>query len=106
MTDEKVKHAFQVLLLAYEDLDALRAALDVARAELARVTAVTTHTPDDLGRIVRRVWVEFCLETGHIAKPGHIAPWEDLDEWAREVDRRIGVAVASAVLAAAPDAKE
>jgi hypothetical protein len=33
MNDEQVKHAFQVLLLAYEDLDALRAALDAARAE-------------------------------------------------------------------------
>jgi hypothetical protein len=52
MTDEKVKHAFQVLLLAYEDLDALRAALDVARAELARVTAARDTLREAVWRTV------------------------------------------------------
>ena len=32
-------------------------------------------------------------------RPDRIAPWEELDEWSKEVDRRIGEAVARLVLA-------
>ena len=51
-------------------------------------------TDEELGRIVRRVWVEYCIQTGHTERPDRICPWEEMDEWSREVDRRIGVAVA------------
>lgn len=42
-----------------------------------------------LGKFVRDVWVAYCLETGD-TKPSHIAPWEELSEWDKEADRRIG----------------
>lgn len=50
------------------------------------------RTHDDLGQIVRAAWVAYCRETG-ITKPSHIASWEALSEWEKEVDRRIGQAV-------------
>ena len=42
-----------------------------------------------LGRLVREVWVE-CARELPDPKPSHLLPWDDLDEWNREVDRRIG----------------
>ena len=54
-------------------------------------------TPDDLGRLVRKTWVEWAH--GQPApKSSWLMPWEDLPEPDREVDRRIGVAVVVAVL--------
>jgi len=47
---------------------------------------------EELGKLVRRVWVEYCLEIGD-TKPSHIAPWEELSEADKEADRRIGVAL-------------
>lgn len=51
--------------------------------------------PDDLGRIVRETWVQWAREQPG-AKPSWLVPWADLDEGQREVDRRIGAAVAAA----------
>ena len=48
-----------------------------------------------LGQIVRKVWVAYCIETNHVYKPDHVDSWEQLDEWAKEVDRRIGETVAA-----------
>jgi hypothetical protein len=47
---------------------------------------------EQLGRIVRETWVSYCIETGD-TKLSHIAPWDDLSEWDREADRRIGEAI-------------
>lgn len=56
---------------------------------------------DELGRVVRDAWVAYCVETGRV-QSNHIWPWERLDEWNREVDRRIGKAVADYVLSNTP----
>ncbi len=45
---------------------------------------------DAFGRVVRKIWVDYCIETGRTDRPDRIAPWEELDEWSREADRRIG----------------
>lgn len=58
---------------------------------------------EQLGRLVRQVWTAYCLETGDL-KPSHVALWEEITEWDREVDRRIGEAVAGAVLRRERDA--
>ena len=49
-----------------------------------------------LGKIVRAEWVK-CAEEQPNPKPSHLVPWEELDEANKEVDRRIGEAVAAAV---------
>lgn len=48
---------------------------------------------DYLGKIVRETWVAYCEETG-VTQPSHLVPWENLSEWDKEADRRIGEAVA------------
>lgn len=53
---------------------------------------------ETLGREVRRVWIEFCREIGD-DRPSHLASWEDMTEPEREVDRRIGEAIARMALA-------
>lgn len=55
-------------------------------------------TAEDLGKIVRETWVNYCIETGKTDKPDHIAHWEQLNDWGREVDRRIGLAIANTVI--------
>jgi hypothetical protein len=50
---------------------------------------------ETLGRIVRAAWVEYCQEIGD-TKPSHIAPWDELSEQDKEVDRRIAEAVIKA----------
>ena len=40
-----------------------------------------------------RLKVAYCQETGD-TKPSHLAPWEELSEWDKEADRRIGAAIA------------
>lgn len=42
-----------------------------------------------LGRVVRRVWTVWAAEQAD-CKPAWVAPWEELPEPQREVDRRIG----------------
>lgn len=58
-------------------------------------------TPDDLGRIVRETWVDWARQQPG-AKPSWLVPWSGLDEGQREVDRRIGAAVAAASLPRCP----
>lgn len=48
-----------------------------------------------LGRLVREAWVAWAREQPG-PKPSWLVPWEDLDEGQREVDMRIGEAVAAA----------
>jgi hypothetical protein len=48
---------------------------------------------EELGKAVRSAWVAYCQETGD-TKPSHLAPWEELSEWDKEADRRIGAAIA------------
>lgn len=48
-----------------------------------------------LGRLVREVWVE-CASELPSPKPSHLLGWDDLDEWNKEVDRRIEERVAAA----------
>ncbi len=51
---------------------------------------------EHLGRVVRETWVA-CASEQDDPKPSHLAGWDELDEWNKEVDRRIGAAVASEV---------
>lgn len=44
---------------------------------------------EQLGRLVREVWIKYCCDTGDM-KPSHLAPWEELSEGEKEVDRKIG----------------
>lgn len=73
------------------DIDALR----------AQVEAMKAHPREFLGRTVRYAWVAYCKETGRTDKPSHLASWEEISEWDREVDRQIGEAVRRELLAAA-----
>ena len=60
-------------------------------------------TPDpreQIGRLVCETWVA-CAEEAGDTKPSHLTGWDDLDEDMREVDMRIGEAVAAFAL---PDA--
>lgn len=52
---------------------------------------------EQLGRLVRKVWVDYCYEIGD-DKFSHLASWEELSESDREVDRRIAEAIVHAVL--------
>jgi hypothetical protein len=47
-----------------------------------------------LGRLVRETWVKWAKEQPN-PKPSWLAPWEDLPEPDREVDRRIGETIAA-----------
>jgi hypothetical protein len=49
---------------------------------------------ETLGRIVRAIWVTWALEQPD-PKPSWLVGWDDLDEGQREVDCRIGEAVAA-----------
>lgn len=55
-------------------------------------------TREELGRIVREVWVSYCIETNRTDRPDRICPWEEMDKWSQEVDMRIGEVVQDAVL--------
>ena len=43
-----------------------------------------------LGKLVRQTRIDFCIETGHDQKPEHIAIWDQLSDWDKEVNMRIG----------------
>lgn len=52
---------------------------------------------DALGRVVREAWVAWAREQPDVADhPSWLVGWDDLPERDREVDRRIGAAVAAA----------
>jgi hypothetical protein len=73
-------------------------------AEIMRLRAVdverngTTHDREFLGRLVRKVWIEWASEQP-IQKPSWLVPWDGLAEPDREVDRRIGEKVAGVATA-------
>jgi hypothetical protein len=46
-------------------------------------------TPDELGRLVREVWIEWAQEQPN-PKPSWLVPYDELSEPDKEVDRRIG----------------
>ena len=50
---------------------------------------------EDLGRLVRETWVAWAREQRD-PKLSWLVPWEELDDGQREVDMRIGEAVAAA----------
>lgn len=52
--------------------------------------------PEMLGVEVRRVWLAWAREQPN-PKPSWLVPWEELSEPDREVDRRIGMAIATLV---------
>ena len=49
---------------------------------------------EPLGRLVRETWIDWALEQPGAIKPAWLTRWEDLDSGQREVDMRIGSAVA------------
>lgn len=51
---------------------------------------------EHLGRVVRETWV-ICAGEQDDPKPSHLTGWDELDDWNKEVDRRIGAAVAAEV---------
>lgn len=53
--------------------------------------------PEKLGEIVRLSWTESKREEEN-PKPEHLLPYQQLDPWNQEIDRRIGVAVANFAL--------
>lgn len=52
-------------------------------------------TRENLGRLVRETWVAWASEQPD-PKPSWLTGWDELDEGQREVDMRIGEAVAAA----------
>lgn len=48
---------------------------------------------EHLGRVVRDTWVA-CASEQDDPKPSHLTGWDELDDWNKEVDRRIGDAIA------------
>lgn len=44
---------------------------------------------EELGRMVRNIWIVWAKEQPN-PKPSWLVPWEELSESDREVDRRIG----------------
>jgi hypothetical protein len=61
-----------------------------------RVTGGQLLRREDLGRIVRETWVAWAREQPD-PKPSWLTDWDDLDAGQREVDMRIGEAVAAAL---------
>ena len=61
---------------------------------------MTSDPREQLGRLVRETWVAWAREQAH-PHAGWLTGWDELDEGQREVDMRIGEAVAAAAL---PDA--
>lgn len=62
------------------------------------MTAIVTDPREPLGRVVRETWVDWAREQPD-PKPSWLTPWDQLDAGQREVDMRIGAAVAAVVLA-------
>lgn len=54
-------------------------------------------TRDELGRLVRETWIAYCIEMGD-GKPSHLTGWDDLPEYDKEVDRRIGEGIKIALI--------
>lgn len=56
---------------------------------------------EELGRLVRETWVAWAAEQPN-PKPSWLTGWEQLDHGQREVDMRIGEAIAKAVMTPVP----
>jgi len=63
-----------------------------------RETPVTDLDREQVGRLVRQTWVRWASEQRR-PKKSWLAGWDQLDQGQREVDMRIGEAVASLVRA-------
>lgn len=59
-----------------------------------KLLAIPDKDRDKLGQLVRLEWIKWAKEQP-TAKPSWLVPWEELSEPDREVDRRIGVALAN-----------
>lgn len=75
---------------------------DAARA--AWIIA-TTYQRETLARLVRETWVATVRDLIPDPKPSWVAPYDELDEFQREADARIGEAVAGPLLAELEHAK-
>ena len=71
-----------------EGVTAILAALEGGEGEAPPLSR------EELGRLVREVWVA-CAREHPDPKPSWLAGWDELDEWDRETDRRIGKVVAN-----------
>jgi hypothetical protein len=56
----------------------------------------TADTNEEIGKLVRDVWVQFCIEKG-VNKESHLTPWDDLSDSDKEVDKRIEIAITNKV---------
>jgi hypothetical protein len=66
---------------------------------MTREEALRRLSEESLGRLVREVWVKWAREQPDVGEhPNWVLPWEALGERDREVDRRIGQAVAGEAL--------
>ena len=74
------------------------ASLEGVTAILAALEGSDGEAPplsrEELGRLVREVWVA-CAREHPDPKPSWLAGWDELDEWDKETDRRIGKTVAN-----------
>jgi len=60
-------------------------------------TSLSPLDRENLGRIVREVWVDYCLDhNDHNAN--NVRSWEHLSEYDREVDRLIGEKIKRVVI--------
>jgi hypothetical protein len=81
--------------------NAKRLSADPKRSQLKdalRKASLTTGPSLDreyLGRLVRLVWIAWAQEQSN-PNPSWLKPWEEIPEEVREVDRRIGAAIAQA----------
>ena len=62
------------------------------------IAVIGALTPEALGRLVRETWIEWATEQPD-PKPSWLVGWDELNAGQREVDIRIGSAVAAAVAA-------
>ncbi len=59
-------------------------------------------TPEDLGRAVRRIWIDTVRALIPDPKPSWVTGWDDLDDFQRAADIAIGTGIAQLVLLALP----
>lgn len=81
------------LLIADRRATAAESALATLRGEVSSSRA----DRESLGILVRETWVDWAREQPN-SKPHHLLPWDEISEGDREVDRRIGEAVAACAL--------
>ena len=92
-------HALDSLNAASDRTQALKAERDGLAAHYQNGNRAVSVSREDLGRIVREVWVKYA-ESKPNPPAHHLTPWESLDYDNKEVDRLIGERVARIVLIA------